>query len=128
MATQAQFIGTPTPYAVKISVANTARDGTGTLETLVTGAAGPIGIFQINAKAEGTTAAGMLRLFLFNAATAYLLREMPTLAVTPSSTVASASVTFFFPGGIAVPAGWTLQVGTNNAEVWDVVALASGSY
>lgn len=48
----------------RVTVANTGRDGSGTITTVITGVAAGTRISRVVTQAEGTTAAGMLRLWL----------------------------------------------------------------
>ncbi|NBX74718.1 MAG: hypothetical protein EBQ89_10555, partial [Alphaproteobacteria bacterium] len=64
MATDPNFAGTPLAGNAQISTANTNRDGTGTLGTVVTAGASGSRIEEIVIEATGTTTAGMIRLFL----------------------------------------------------------------
>ncbi len=119
------FTLTPDPGCVNISTANTARDGTGTLGTAVTAGTNGTLISAVYGVAQVTTAAGMIRLFLYSGSTYYLFEELPTAAVTPSgtlpaATVKSAKITPSTP--LALPSGWSLQVSTNNAETWSIAA------
>lgn len=73
----------------EISVANTNRDGTGTIVTIQDGETDGVRIDQIEIKAEATTTAGMVRLFISfdTGATWNLWREVAVTAITPSATV-----------------------------------------
>lgn len=64
MATTPAFAVTPRISAVNIATANTARDGTGTLGHLITGASTGTRIAEIVTQARVTTTAGMVRVFI----------------------------------------------------------------
>ena len=128
MATQAQYASTPNTGIGQISTANTNRDGTGTIGTVLTAGASGSRIDAIDIKATGTTTAGMIRLFVHNGTTAYLLTEVPVLAITPSSTTPSweaqlntNSMSQVLP--IILPTGYSLRAATNNAETFNVIAV-----
>jgi len=77
-------------YTVKIcaallSTANTNLDGTGTLVTLITAASNGTMIKRITIKARGTTTQGMIRFYLQQSTTTYLMREVEVPAVVQSS-------------------------------------------
>lgn len=130
MAIQAQFAATPKVGVASISTANTARDGTGTIGTVLTAGASGSRVDRIDIQATGTTTAGMVRLFLHNGTTAFLWREVPVSAATPSGTVAAFSASQssnnaadigYLP--LVLPTGWSLRASTNNAESFVVTAI-----
>lgn len=128
MATNAQYASTPNVGIAQISTANTARDGTGTIGTVLTAGASGSRVDAIDLKATGTTTAGMIRLFVHNGTTAYLLTEVPVLAVTPSGTspaweaqLNTNTMTQVLP--LILPTGYSLRASTNNAETFNVIAI-----
>lgn len=128
MATQPQYAATPRCGIGQVSVANTARDGTGTIATIFTAGANGSRIDAIDIKAVGTTTAGMIRLFIHDGANARLLTEVPVTAITPSGTLPSweaqhntNTMTQVLP--LVLPTGYSLRAATNNAETFNVIAL-----
>lgn len=128
MATQAQYAATPKCGIGQVSVANTNRDGTGTIATIFTAGAKGSRIDAINIKAVATTTAGMLRLFIHDGTNARLLTELPVQAVTPSGTLPSweaqlnaNTMTQVLP--LVLPTGYSLRAATNNAETFNIIAL-----
>jgi len=128
MAASAQYASTPKVGVGQISTANTNRDGTGTIGTVFTAGSSGSRIDMIDIQATGTTTAGMVRLFLHNGTTAFLLAEVPVVAVTPSGTIPAFSaqlnsntMTQILP--IVIPTGWSLRASTHNAEAFNVIAL-----
>lgn len=128
MAASAQYASTPKVGVGQISTANTNRDGTGTIGTVFTAGSSGSRIDMIDIQATATTTAGMVRLFLHNGTTAFLLAEVPVVAVTPSGTIPAFSaqlnsntMTQILP--IVIPTGWSLRASTNNAEAFNVIAL-----
>ncbi len=83
------FTKAPIVGQAQISAANTNRDGTGTIVTIQDGSTDGVRIDQIEVKAEATTTAGMVRLFIsFDSGTTWnLWREIVVTAITPSATV-----------------------------------------
>ena len=75
MATSAQYASTVQTAQVQISTANTNRNGTGTLGTLITGASSGTRVDDIYMVATGTTTAGVIRLFMYDGTNTYLLSE-----------------------------------------------------
>jgi hypothetical protein len=110
--------------AAEISAANTGRDGTGTVVTILTGDLAGSRIDQILVVAEGTTTAGMIRLFLHDGTTFFLFEEITVSALTPDATTKafSGSAAFTFP--IILPdENWTLRASTEKAETFNVMAF-----
>lgn len=105
-----------------LSAANTATNGTGTIVTLITGAAGGTRIERIWAKAAGTTTAGMLRYFLFNASGTFvqLLAELTVSAATVSATVQcwEGQLTYGSSRFFVLPENFTIRAATYNAETF----------
>jgi hypothetical protein len=126
------FSLTPKVGMATISTANTNRDGTGTLGTIVTGGTNGTRVDGIVVQATGTTTAGMVRLFVFDgASTTQMIDEVPVSAVTPSGTTQAFRVTRRSPDPqtplLVLPQGYILKAGTHNAESFSVVALG-GDY
>jgi hypothetical protein len=127
MATQAQYAATPRCAIGQISTANTNRDGTGTIVTVFSAGASGSRIDQVRIHAVGTTTAGMIRLFIHDGTNARLWKEVPVVAVTPSSTQpawasnVSSQVDLELP--LVIPNGYSLRAATNNAETFNVIAL-----
>lgn len=96
MAATPIYIGTWRTEVAKISTANTAINGTGTIADIFTfGSSG--GILEcVNIKAEVTTTAGMIRIWEKKSSTYYLIYEVPVAAITPSATVRSFLDTVWF--------------------------------
>jgi hypothetical protein len=116
----------------QISVANTALDGTGTLATVITGAADGTRISRITIKATGNTTAGIVRLFIADNATPAnirLWREVSVTAITVSGTVTGFRAEINLPAesALVLPSGWSLRAGTHNAETFNVFA-EGGNY
>jgi len=124
------FVTTPQAPQVRISTANTGRDGSGTLGTLTT--AGASGAFYkgFRWQAEGTTTAGVIRLFIQKggAGNFELKREMLVGAVTPSTTVEATSGEWYPQAGIVLGAGDVVKVGTHNGETFSCWLEAGGDY
>ena len=104
-----------------LSVANTNRDGTGTLVDVVTGPANGCIIEEVTVAATGTTTAGMVRVFIYDGTNTRLERELTVEAITPSGSIRSFQKSFR-PTGLKLTTGQKLQMSTNNAETFHVVA------
>jgi hypothetical protein len=127
MAATINFANVPRVSGVTIGTANTNRDGTGTLGTVITAGTNGTRIDRIRAQAIVTTTAGRVRLFLYDGSNYYALEELPIAAATVSATVsgATAEVAFGDTRPLTLPSGWSIAAGTNNAN--DFVVTAYGA-
>lgn len=130
MATSPIFVGTPKAPQVRISTANTGRDGTGTLGTIHT--AGGSGAFfkGIRVQAHGTTTAGVVRIFrqAAGAGNNELIKEILVSAITPGTGTEAWSDEWYPSAGIVLAAGDVLKASTHNAETFCVMAEGGGDY
>lgn len=127
MSTAANYASTPIIGMGQVSVANTNRDGTGTLATIFTAGTSGSRIDSICIKALNSTTAGTIRLFIHDGTTAQLLTELPVIAITPSGVSPSFEVqlntntmTQVLP--IIFQSGYSLRASTNNAETFNIIA------
>ena len=127
MSSTPLFVGSVKSYQGQLSAANANRDGTGTVVTICTAGATGLRIDDIELKAQATTTAGMVRLFIHDGTNYRLWKEQTVSAITPSATVAawSASLTNL---GLCLESGWSLRASTEKAEVINVIATRAGSY
>lgn len=108
----------------QVSAANTNRDGTGTLVSILTGGANGTRIHKIIVYATVTTTAGMVRLFITGGGNTRLWREVAIPALTVSATVMAHSeiVELFGEGALHLPSTYILKASTHNAEAINVIA------
>lgn len=125
MATSPAFAVTPRLASVNIATANTNRDGTGTVATLITGASTGTRIAEIVIQARVTTTAGMVRLFLYDGSTYRFFDEIAVAAATVSASVKGTRVSTLYNNLILPSASWSIVVATHNAESIDVTALGA---
>jgi hypothetical protein len=127
MATSPNFVLTPQMFRARATAANTARDGSGTIVDIVPTGSGARKIERVEIVAEGTTADGMVRLFIFNGTDYRLWREVQVNAITPSGTTRAftAKIDLSFAGEILIlEATHKLGFAPHNAETF--VAHAFG--
>jgi len=129
MAANIYPIFTLTPHIgqVRISTANTNRDGTGTLGDVITGTTNGTRVDRVRIMATGTTTAGMVRFYLWDGTNNRLWRELAVTAITPSATVLGYANEILTPDTqsplLVLPSSsWTLRASTHNAETFDIVA------
>jgi len=125
MATSPSFAATPRLASVNIATANTNRDGSGTVATLITGASTGTRIAEIVIKARVTTTAGQVRVFLYDGTTYYAFDEIAVAAASVSASVQGTRVSTTYNNLILPSASWSVRVSTNNAESIDVTALGA---
>jgi hypothetical protein len=129
MATTAAFAATPHVEVSVVSAANTNRDGTGTIVTILTPGASGTRVERIQAKATATTTAGQLRLFVSTDAgsTWRLHDEMAVSAIVPSATVQTfeGSLSFGNVTFLCLASGHRLGMSTHNAETFHITAVGA---
>lgn len=131
--TQPTFPLTPKLAWATLTTANTAKDGTGTVSTVVTAGTNGAFVEDIRAKALGTNTASVLRVFINNgstnatAANNSLWYEISLASTTLSEVASTADVVI--PINREIPPSYKLNVviGTTVAAGWSVVG-ASGDY
>lgn len=110
------FTLTPNTPTCAIAVANTARDGSGTLETLFTAGANGSRLdfikFTSAQLAAAASALRVMRVFVTDTSgnNPRLLEEVLLTAVTPSNTVIGATSTITFTGGLLLASGQIIKV------------------
>lgn len=127
MSTAAQYASTVTSAAVQVTTANTARDGTGTIVTVLTAGASGTRIDDIYMVGTGTTTAGVIRLFVHDGTNARLLSETLVTANTPSVTVPVWSNTLLSQA-IVLKTGYSLRATTNNTETFNIIVTRAGDF
>lgn len=125
MALEPAFAVTPRIGAVNVATGNANRDGTGTVATLITGAATGTRIAEIVCQARVTTTAGMVRIFLYDGTTYRFFDEVAIAAATVSASVKGTRVSTLYSNLVLPNASWSVVVSTHNAESIDVIALGA---
>jgi hypothetical protein len=121
VAADPSFASTPRLAVASVSTANTARDGTGTIVTVLSAGSSGTLIAQVTLQATGNLGDGTLTLFLHDGTTAWLFDEIdhedPAAA---SNTFAGYRATRIYTN-LVIPAGWSVRAACT-------VAPASGVY
>ncbi|MBI5305530.1 MAG: hypothetical protein HY868_25600 [Chloroflexi bacterium] len=123
MATSPIFTGTPRCATGQVTVANTGRDGSGTLVDIFTAGASGARVFRVYCKAAVTTTAGMVRLFINNGSTTRLWREYQVSAITVGSVTKSWETEEAF-ADLVLPANYVIKASTEKAEAINVIVEA----
>ena len=125
MAAEPVYAITPRIAATNVATANTNRDGSGTVATLITGAPTGTRVAEIVVKARVTTTAGIVRAWLFDGTNYRFLDEYSIAAATVSATVQSTRVSTTYANLVLPSASWSIVVATHNAESIDVTAFGA---
>lgn len=123
MAGTPNYAASPRCGLAAISTANTARDGTGTLGTVLTAGSSGSRVDTIVVQATVTTTAGMVRLFVHDGTNARLWREVEVSAITVSATVAGFREEIALEQPLLLPNGYSLRAAPHNAESFNVIAI-----
>ena len=127
MSTAAAYASTANTAAVQVTTANAARDGTGTIVTVMAAAASGTRIDDIYIVATGTTTAGVIRLFISEGANTRLLSETLVTAVTPSNTIPVFSSTLLNQA-IVLKTGFSLRASTEKTETFNIIVTRAGDF
>lgn len=131
MNSRPRFPHTPYFDQIQVSVANTNRDGTGTLVTLVDNSVllyENLRVDRIRAVAEATTTAGLIRLYMEDgSANIWLFDELTIDPLTPSDTAKGFEGEFDYSAllqyHLKIPSGWKLKAAPTMAEVFTIFTM-----
>ena len=122
MSDKPGFASVPFNKIGAMTLANTNRDGTGTLTTLHTAPAAGSRVDSVRVKAIVTTTAGIARLYVDDG-TARLISELIVDAITMSTTVPAFTGTFVIPDPFILESGDILKCSTEVGEAMHVHAM-----
>jgi hypothetical protein len=125
MAANPAFAATPRIGMGQVTAANTNRDGTGTIATILTGVAAGTRINEIVIEATATTTAGMVRLYLHDGTNARLFDEFVVVAITPAAATAAFRATKTYDNLVLASASWSIRASTHNTETFNVIVLGA---
>lgn len=123
MSTIPQFASTPRAAGVSISTANTGRDGTGTLGTVIIAGNNGTRIDWVHTNAVNPTTAGNIRYFISGNGSQFLVNDIPVAAITPNTITGAWSYDLYPNSPILLPSGYNFRASTNNAELFHVTAF-----
>lgn len=122
MSTSPSFAAVPRNSGATASVANLLRDGTGTLATVFTAGAAGSRVDAVYIKAQGTSTAGQVVLYVYDGVTARAITEIAVPAIVLAAGMPAFEAVWAPPGGIFLPAGYSLKASTYKAEAFTVSA------
>lgn len=122
MAAAPQFAVTPRIGAVSIATADSSYTAPTNVGTVLTGVAAGTRINEVVIKSAATSAAAVVRLFLFDGTTYWLFDEVSIPAVTGSSTLPTARTTRTYDNIVLPSASWSLRATTSVSQATHVTA------
>jgi hypothetical protein len=125
MATSPAFAVTPRIGAVSIATADSSYTAPTNVGTLITGAATGTRIAELVVKCAATSAAAIVRVFLYDGTTYWLFDEVTVAAATGSSTVQQTRVSTTYTNLILPSASWSVRVTTSVAQATHVTAFGA---
>jgi hypothetical protein len=125
MATNPAFAVTPRIGAVSIATADASYTAPTSVGNLITGAANGTRIAEIVVKCAATSAAAIVRVFLYDGTTYWLFDEITVAAATGSSTVQQTRVSTTYNNLILPSASWSVRVTTSIAQATHVTAFGA---
>jgi hypothetical protein len=125
MASNPVFAVTPRIGAVSVATADSSYTAPTSVGTLITGASTGTRIAEIVVKCAATSAAAIVRIFLYDGTTYWLFDEVTIAAATGSSTVQQARVSTTYNNLILPSASWSVRVTTSVAQATHVTALGA---
>jgi hypothetical protein len=127
MAASPAFISTPRIGRLSLSTANTATDGTGTINDLIVGVSAGTRILSVNVQGTATTVASLVNLFLYDGTQWDLFDQVTITATTGSNTVKGYRLVTAYTDLVLPSASWKLGATISVAPTTGTVrALAFG--
>lgn len=127
MATDPVFAATPKIGAAAVSTANTNRDGTGTIATILTAGASGTKVYRVVAQCTGDPADSTLTLFLHDGSNYFLFDEIDLGNPAAASTTVPGFRASRAYDDLILPNGWSLRAAITvalTAGVMNVFAMA----
>ena len=125
MAASPVFAVTPRVAAVSISTAESSYTAPTNVGTLITGASTGTRIAEIVVKCAATSAAAIVRIFLYDGTNYWLFDEVTIAAATGSATVQQTRVSVLYNNLILPSASWSVRVTTSVGQATHVTALGA---
>lgn len=125
MAASPSFAVTPRIGAVSVATADSSYTTPTNVGTVITGAPAGTRINEIVIKSAATSAAAVVRIFLFDGSTYWLFDEITVSAATGSSTVSQTRNTVAYNNLILPSASWSLRATISVAQVTHIIAFGA---
>lgn len=125
MAADPVFAVTPRISSVSIATADSSYTAPTNVGTLITGASTGTRVAEIVVKCAATSAAAIVRVFLYDGTTYWLFDEITVAAATGSATVQQTRVSNTYNNLILPSASWSVRVTTSVSQATHVTALGA---
>ena len=124
MAASPVFAVTPRVGSVSIATADASYTAPSSVGTALTAGSSGTRIAEIVVKCAATSAAAIVRAFLYDGSTYWLFDEYTIAAATGSATVQQTRVTTTY-ANLVIPTGWSLRVTTSVSQATHVTVLGA---
>ena len=125
MAAEPVFAVTPRIGSVSIATADSSYTAPTNVGTLITGVTAGTRVNEIVIKCAATSAAAVVRIFLYDGTTYWLFDEVLVAAATGSSTVMQFRVTKSYDNLVLPSSSWSVRVTTSVSQATHVTALGA---
>lgn len=125
MATSPVFAVTPRIGSVSVATVDASYTAPTVAGTVITGASTGTRISEVVVKSAATSAAAIVRLFLYDGTTYWLFDELTIAAATGSATVQQSRVSTTYTNLILPSASWSLRATISVAQATHVTALGA---
>lgn len=125
MATSPAFATTPRIGAVSIATADSSYTAPTNVGTVLTGVAAGTRVNEICVKCAATSAAAVVRIFLYDGTTYWLFDELVVGAITGSSTLSQFRVNKTYDNLVLPSASWSVRVTTSVSQATHVTAFGA---
>lgn len=125
MAAAPTFAVTPRIGAVSVATADSSYTAPTNVGTLITGVTAGTRVNEIVIKCAATSAAAVVRIFLYDGTTYWLFDEVVVLAATGSSTVAQFRTRVTYDNLVLPSSSWSVRVTTSVSQATHVTALGA---
>lgn len=125
MATNPVFAVTPRIGSANISVADSSYTSPTSFATVISGGSNGTRISEIVVKCAATSAAGIVRIFLYDGSNYRLFDEIVVSAATGSATVSTNRVFVGYTSLILPSSNWSLVATTSVSQSINVIAFGA---
>lgn len=124
MATSPAFAVTPRIGSVSVATADSSYTAPTNVGTVLTAASTGTRIAEVVVKAVATSAAAIVRLFLYDGTNYWLFDEVTVANATGSATVQQTRVLTTY-SNLVLPSGWSLRATISVSQATHVTALGA---
>lgn len=122
MAAEPQFAATPRIGAVSIATADSSYNSPTNVGTVITGGTNGTRVEEIVVKSAATSAAAVVRIFLYDGSTYWLYDEIVVAAITGSATLPNNRVRVTYENLVLPSSSWSVRATTSVSQATHVIA------